>query len=71
MLEEKSRDLGNRKNGRLFTAKVIAINGLYVIYEIDGKQFMGDSCFSELIGMNEGDVVKIGQDRFDELWIKT
>jgi hypothetical protein len=27
----------NQKDSRLFTAKVIAINGLYVIYEIIGE----------------------------------
>lgn len=59
----------NKKNIHLFTAKVIDINGLYVIYEIDGKKYIGNSCFSEILGLDNGDIVKIREDRFNELWV--
>jgi len=48
-------------------AKVKAINGLYVIYEIDGKQYMDDSFFEEIMGLNEGDIVEITDKRFNQL----
>jgi|GEM_PF-6856976 len=48
-------------------SKVIRVNGLLIIYEIDGKQYIDDSNFSEIMCLNPGDVVNLTEERFKEL----
>ena len=48
-------------------AKVDDINGLYIIYEIEGKRYMDDSTFYEIMNYNKGDIVKISEERFKQL----
>ena len=49
-------------------AEVDEINGLYVIYKINNQRYMGDSTFSEILGLNKGDVLNISDERFKDLW---
>ena len=48
-------------------ATVKEINGLYVIYEINGKEYMDDSTFSEILALEKGDVLDITAKRFKQL----
>ena len=48
-------------------AEVVTINGLVVIYKIDGRKYMGDSNFSEILNLNAGDKIDITEERFRQL----
>jgi len=43
------------------------INGLYVIYRIDGKRYIDDSTFGEIMNIKKGDTVELTEERFKEL----
>ena len=48
-------------------AEVKEVNGLYIIYKINGDEYIDDSTFNEIMKLKDGDIVDITPERFSQL----